>query len=112
MLLMGLVFISFSLIDGAIKSVWAVVVLSIILRLLQGIAGCTMQTTCYAVGSWECPEKTTLLIGGLEGVTGLGLIIGPWIGTPLYNSVGFSYCFLISGGLMCVLAIIFACLLP
>jgi MFS family permease len=42
MFLMGMVFISFSLIETVISKVWIIVMWSIILRLLQGIAGCTM----------------------------------------------------------------------
>jgi predicted MFS family arabinose efflux permease len=51
-------------------------------------------------------------VGGIEAVTGVGLILGPWIGTPLYNSVGFSMCFLLSGGILCLLALLFILFLP
>ena len=56
-----------------------------------------MQTTCYAVGTWEHPDKTKLLYGGVEVMTGLGIILGPLMGTPIFTYLGFMMCFVLIG---------------
>jgi MFS family permease len=104
---MGVIIALFGLLDGVITNVTTVFIYSTVLRILQGIASSTMATTCYAVGIWEYPEKTMFLIGGIEVVTGLGIILGPVIGTPLYSHLGFMWCFFIVGALMFVLSIVF-----
>jgi MFS family permease len=105
--LMGVIIALFGLIDGVVTQVTAVFVYSTLLRILQGVASATMATSCYAVGIWEHPEKTMFLIAGMEVVTGLGIILGPVIGTPLYSHFGFMWCFFLVGAFMLILSIVF-----
>ena len=45
-------------------------------------------------------------MGWVEALTGLGLIIGPVVGSALYGLFGFANTFFIYGGFLIVLAII------
>lgn len=47
-----------------------------------------------------------MLIGLLEAMTGIGLIIGPIIGSSLYTVLGFKHTFFVYGGFEVILAII------
>jgi MFS family permease len=109
---LGLIIALFGLLDGVITSNTLVFVYCTILRILQGIAASTMQTTCYAVGTWEHPDKTNLLLGGIEVMTGLGIILGPLMGTPIYSYLGFMMCFGVIGFSMVVLAVVFYFMCP
>jgi MFS family permease len=110
--LMGIIIALFGLLDGVITQTTAVFIYATFLRVLQGLASSTMATTCYAVGIWEYPEKTMFIIGGIELVTGLGIILGPIIGTPLYSNLGFMWCYVLVGALFFVISIIFYCCAP
>jgi predicted MFS family arabinose efflux permease len=48
------------------------------------------------------------MIGYIEAVMGLGLILGPIIGSILYATFGFSKTFFIYGTFLCTFALIMA----
>ena len=57
MFLMGMVFALFGLLnDKVMVNTTIIVIYSIFLRILQGIASATIQTTCYAIGTNEYPD--------------------------------------------------------
>jgi MFS family permease len=70
------------------ENTWIIFTYSCVLRLLQGAASATMQTTCYAIATDDFPEQTDMIVGLVEAMQGFGLIIGPIIGTQLYAAVG------------------------
>jgi MFS family permease len=61
-----------------------IVIYSLLLRALQGIASSTMQVSSYAVGTTAFPEKSSYIVGGIEAITGLGMILGPKVSTVLF----------------------------
>ena len=52
------------------------------------------------------------IVGGIEAVTGGGLILGPILGSPIYARLGYIWTFVIAGLLLVVLAGVFACFFP
>ena len=57
MALMGMCFALFAVIGaGLITNPILITMYCIVLRILQGIASATMQTTCYAIGASDYPK--------------------------------------------------------
>ena len=57
-----------------------------------------MQTTCFTIATNDFPKKSERLIGFLEAMTGMGMILGPIIGSILYTFMGFKHTFFVYGG--------------
>lgn len=53
-----------------------------------------------------------MIVGWVEAMTGLGLIVGPIIGSSLYSLFGYSYTFFIYGAFLVLLAIMIRCNFP
>ena len=68
---------------------------SFFFRFTQGCSSCSIQTTSYAIVSLCFPDQQEQYIGYLQTSIGVGLLIGPAIGSVLYSLFGFSYTFLI-----------------
>ena len=51
-------------------------------------------------------EKKEQIVGLVEALTGLGLIIGPIIGSTLYSCLGYAHTFFIYGSFLVFLSII------
>ena len=94
--LMGVVFISFGLIDR-LESPQGVLKMSLLLRFLQGLAVAMAFTTMYAIVTNKYPHKKTALLCILEATFGTGLIFGPFVGSFLFNQFGFEKTFYIFG---------------
>ena len=54
-------------------------------RLMQGFASCLIQTVCYSICTNFYPDRKQSLVSYMEVVTGIGFIIGPIVGSILYN---------------------------
>ena len=102
---MGLAFIFFGFIER-LDSKPGLLILGCVLRFLQGMASAFVQTTCYTIATNDFPEKQERLIGLLEAMAGLGLIVGPIIGSALYSFLGFELTFFVYGGVEVLLAIV------
>lgn len=72
-----------------------------------------MNTSSYSFVSLIFPDKHKLesAIQMLEATSGIGLILGPIIGSSIYTQVGFKGTFLILGAALVPLAIIINCIL-
>lgn len=53
-----------------------------------------------------------MIVGYVEAMTGLGLIVGPIIGSTLYHFFGYSYTFFIYGAFLVCLAALIKCNFP
>ena len=104
-LVMGLAFICFGLID-ALETEAMVLTVGFTLRFIQGASSAFVQTTCYSIATNDFPEKKEQIVGWVEALTGLGLIIGPIIGSCLYGFLGYSQTFYIYGAFLIFLAFI------
>jgi MFS family permease len=105
---MGFCFVLLGLVDQ-ISSQELIVICSIFLRVLQGASSAFVQTTCYAVAINDYPDHREAMIGYIEAVTGVGLIIGPIIGSTLYTFLGFDKTFFLYGSAVIVFAIFVTC---
>ena len=102
---MGITFILFGLIDDMSDPI-KIYIYGIILRFLQGTSSSFVQVTCYSIATNEYPDIKDKLVGWLEALTGLGLILGPIIGSLLYEALDFKHTFFIYGGSLFFLSIV------
>ena len=82
----------------------ATLVLGILLRGLQGAASALINTSCYATAANKYPERTEFIVGMLEGMSGIGVIIGLFGGAAIYEGMGYQAVFIVFGGLLPVMA--------
>lgn len=89
-----------------------VIVVQLILRFIQGIASALLNTSAYSFASLLFPNKEKLesAIQMLEATSGIGLILGPIIGSSIYTQVGFKNTFRFLGAAMVPLGIILNCI--
>ena len=109
--LMGFSFICFGLLH-LIDDPSLYIVLALIIRLMQGFASSMIQTTIYSICTNFYPDKKEALVGYLEAVTGVGLILGPLIGSFLYSYGGFSFTFYAFGSLFIVFSMFINFIIP
>eukprot|EP00347_Sterkiella_histriomuscorum_P019495 403341410 len=98
---MGLSFILFSTLSYVDNPTLYIIIVFAI-RLLQGFASSSIQTTCYSICTNFYPDKKEALVGYIEAVTGIGLILGPIIGSVLYTMGGFTFTFFTFGSVFIV----------
>lgn len=77
-----------------------------ILRFIQGASSAFVQTTCYSIATNDFPDKKEQIVGWVEALTGLGLIVGPIIGSTLYSMLGYQHTFFIYGSFLVFLSFI------
>ena len=90
-----------------------VIILSLLLRFIQGIASAILNTAAYSFASliYPDPKKMESAISMLEATSGIGLIIGPIIGSSIYTAVGFKWTFVLLGAILLPLAFLINCCL-
>ena len=59
-----------------------------------------VQTACYAIITYVFSEDREKYLGYAEAVTGIGLMLGPVMGGPLYEHLGYFYSFTAFGGIL------------
>ena len=102
---MGFAFIAFGAVPK-VSSVNTLLTLGFTLRFIQGGASAFVQTTTYSIATNDFPEKKEQVVGWVEAITGLGLIIGPIIGSILYSLLGYTHTFYIYGSFLVFLSFI------
>jgi len=90
----------------------AIIVWTCLCRVMHGLASSTMQTTAYAVGTNDFPERKELIVGGIEAMTGVGNIVGPLLSSVLYEKFGFGLAFGSIGLTIVVVSLFFLCYFP
>mmetsp|Transcript_369 Transcript_369/g.631 ORF Transcript_369/g.631 Transcript_369/m.631 type:complete len:503 (-) Transcript_369:269-1777(-) len=73
------------------------IVIFIICRLLQGCGGGAAYTSICVKFAEEFPQSVGEVLGLEESVAGVGYMIGPLLGSVLYNMGGFSLPFVVTG---------------
>jgi MFS family permease len=82
-------------------------------RTLQGCAAGILNVVMYSICTNFFPTKdTNVIIGYMEATIGLGLCLGPILGTALYAAFGFSGVFLIFGGIFISFSLFIYCIFP
>ena len=102
---LGITFILFGLIDD-MTSPEKIFMYGLILRFFQGMSSSLVQVTCYSIATNDFPDIKDKIVGWLEALTGLGLIVGPIVGSLLYQSLGFKHTFFVYGGFLFFLSIV------
>ena len=109
--IMGLSFVCFGFVEF-LETQLSILTLGFVLRFIQGASSAFVQTTCYSIATNDFPDKKEMIVGWVEAMTGLGLIVGPIIGSTLYSFFGYSYTFFIYGAFLVILALLIKCQFP
>ena len=59
------------------------------LRAFEGVAACVVQVTAYSIGCVMFPSEITTVVAILETSAGVGLAVGPAVGSLLFTTLGF-----------------------
>jgi MFS family permease len=86
--------------------------LSITIRFFQGIGDSMVATSAYSIVSIEFPHNREVYIGYCQTAVGLGLLLGPVIGTTIYKFVHYENTFYILAGILALSFISAVFLLP
>lgn len=80
--------------------------LSLFVRFMQGLGDSMVATSAYSIVSIEFPHQREIYIGYVQTAVGLGLLLGPVIGTLIFSFAGYEGTFyILSGVLTCSLLI-------
>jgi MFS family permease len=73
---------------------------------MQGLGDSMVATSAYSIVAIEFPQQREIYIGYVQTAVGLGLLLGPVIGTIIYSFAGYEGTFyILSGVLTCSLLI-------
>lgn len=108
---MGVSMIGFGLTPLA-PSLLLFTILAFIFRFLQGMSSWSIQTTSYAIVAMTFPDEQEKYIALIETAVGVGLILGPVLGSAIYAFSGFSMTFFIIGGVFLWQTPMLFCLIP
>lgn len=109
MILMGSSFIAFGFLTHC-TDVNMYISLALLIRFLQGLSSSFIQTTMYSISTNFFPDHKDAMIGLIEAVTGVGLILGPLIGSALYAIGGYLFIFYSFGSLFIFFSLFVKCI--
>lgn len=98
LVMMGSSFIVFGIIEE-VQNKTVFITMALLNRFLQGFSSSLIQTTMYSICTNFFPEDKDAMVGYIEAVTGVGLILGPLIGSALYSLGGYVFIFYSFGSL-------------
>jgi MFS family permease len=87
-------------------------VLSFCTRFMQGVGGGIIGTATYAIIASNYPDNMPVVLGMQNMLAGVGMMVGPLLGSLLYGLGGFSFLFFVYGGLFLVLLPLSYMLIP
>lgn len=115
-ILLGYVFITLaSLCFGLLKLVsndTLFFALAIVIRFVTGIADALVTVAVYSVVTYEYPKQREQYIGYTEAALGLGMMMGPVMGSMLFGTLRYEWTFITLGCILGVCALIMWLLLP
>jgi MFS family permease len=71
-----------------------------------------VQTACYAIITFVYSDNREQYLGYAEAVTGVGLMLGPVMGGPLYDGLGYFGSFACFGGMLLLSMVIATIITP
>lgn len=86
--------------------------MALVMRFIQGTGNALVQTSCYAVITYVYSDNREKYLGYAEAVTGIGLMLGPVIGGPLYLALGYFESFCVFAGILLVSLILLIVITP
>ena len=78
----------------------------ILLRAIQGTASACINTTCYSLAANKYAKDTTFMVAMLEGMSGIGIVVGQFGGSIVYEALGYRAVFVTFGLLLLVMALV------
>lgn len=94
-----------------IESATAYGVLSCVARFIEGFGNGCLNSAINSVIQFNYPDNASNLIGLVQTFTGLGMLMGPILGSALYAAGGFQLPFFFCGGLLFLLTFLIGCIL-
>ena len=94
------------------QSKWTFYFVSMFARVLQGVADALINVALPSLVCQEFPEKKDVMVGYVLMALGLGLTIGPVLGSLFYGWVGYIGAFYIFAALIGVIGTLCTLLLP
>eukprot|EP00347_Sterkiella_histriomuscorum_P000894 403374114 len=85
---------------------------SMVARFFQGMGDAFIQTSSFSLITIEFSDDQEKYLGWAEAATGMGLAIGPTLGSLVYEEVQYLYTFVIFGGLLILGGILIFIMLP
>lgn len=82
-----------------IQDPMAFIIIGVLLRFFQGAGDIFLQITCYTIITNIFADQVNIYISYIEIVVGVGLGLGPVIGSLVYSSLNFSGTMYLFGGL-------------
>jgi MFS family permease len=80
--------------------------ISLFVRFVQGLGDAMVATSAYSIVAIEFPQQREIYIGYVQTAVGLGLLLGPVIGTLIFSFAGYESTFyILAGVLSCSLCI-------
>lgn len=76
--------------------------LSLVVRFVQGVGDSMVATSSYSIVSIEFPHSREIYIGYCQTAVGLGLLLGPVIGTTIFQFAGYEGTFYVLAGILCL----------
>ena len=110
LLLMGISFMMFALISN-LDNKQLFISSALFNRFLQGFSSSLIQTTMYSIATNFFPDHKDAMVGYIEAVTGVGLIMGPLLGSFLYALGGYQFIFWVFGGIFIVFSFFVKCIM-
>ncbi|TRY80723.1 hypothetical protein TCAL_12990 [Tigriopus californicus] len=95
-----------------INDTWTFIGLSYFLRFIDGVANAACAATIVSILMTLIPGSESSITAWTEMCLGLGYMIGPVLGSLLYESGGFGLPFYIVGGIIIVLAFALLLIVP
>lgn len=88
------------------------IIMCFLSRTIEALGASAYITASFAILSNEFPNHVATVIGSLETFSGIGLMIGPTIGSLLYEAGGYGVPFFTLGSILIVCALISAYAMP
>ena len=79
---------------------------ALLLRTLQGTASAAINTTCYSLAANKYSSNTLFVVGMMEGMSGVGIVIGLLGGSAVYEAMGYEAVFITFGLILLAMAFI------
>lgn len=87
-------------------------VMSFCTRFLQGVGGGIIGTATYAIIASNYPDNMPVVLGVQNTLAGVGMMVGPLLGSLLYGLGGFSFLFFVYGAMFLALLPLSYLLIP